>query len=127
VLGCIPKVRYCYESESDSFKAVELLQYEARRRNAAQGRGISSSATAGRCEPDSRKKVVLVRNVNRYGDSEFIHDTDQINNVLIPLFDKWQPDIFIHLSEVLGTIDTQVAIQSFFVLILCVCLYFQFL
>lgn len=110
VLGCIPKVRYCVEEDtpSDSFskrvRANEMLEYESsrRRKDASSKYGMRTMATVGACEPNSHNKVVLVRNVNRYSDSEFIHEADPINNILVPLFDKWKPDIFIHLSEVCG-------------------------
>lgn len=95
-------MRYCYETESEAKRANEMLEYELKRRDSALQQGVKTFASIGRCEPGGNK-VVLVRNMNRYGDSEFIYETEPIDNVLAPLFDKWKPDIFIHLSEVSNT------------------------
>lgn len=105
VLGCVPKVKYCVTTEADEARALELLEYEARRRPHAWHRArVATSASVDRnCRArdlSNRTRVVLVRNLNRWGDPEHPHDPRPVDNVLWPLVRKWKPRILIHLSEV---------------------------
>ena len=115
LLGCVPRVRYCVESEADAAAARDMLAYEeARRPYAAASRfRVATEASVGPCEPPSRPRrsgaaaarqpaVVLVRNLNRWGDPQHPGEQQPIQAVLLPLLDKWRPQVFIHLSEVCG-------------------------
>jgi len=109
VLGCIPRVRYCVTSEEDRRKAWPMLEYETRKRQAAWEKwGIRTNASIDECEPPSSRqqfqyrnhqRVVLVRNLNRWGDPINAHEGEPVKNILEPLLDLWRPAVFIHLSE----------------------------
>ena len=109
LLGCVPRIRYCVDTREEEEKAREMLSYEAARRPFAAAVGVETSASVGHCSPPSENissvgnpnpPVVLVRNLNRWGDPEHPEEPDPVSTVLGPLFDKWRPAVFVHLSEV---------------------------
>jgi hypothetical protein len=108
LLGCVPKVRYCVETAADAAAAQPLLALEQRRRPwAATVASVVTSASVGPCAPppplsavSAHAAVVLVRNLNRWGDPLNPHERDPVGQVLHPLFDLWRPSVFVHLSEV---------------------------
>jgi hypothetical protein len=101
VLGCIPQVRFCITDNNDREKLSAILNDARLKEVTARAHNVSTSATVGSCEPSPQHPVVLVRNLNRWGCPENSNEPDPIGKVLMPMFDKWNPVIFIHLSEVI--------------------------
>jgi len=103
-------------SARDLLGVKELVAYHAARAPFAAARGVNVSASMGPCEPPAvapaggqrprghegggqHASVVLVRNLNKWGDPQYPNEADAVRAVLLPLLLRWRPAVVVHLSE----------------------------